>query len=1594
MGTSAPRRTWSGLTRRLGMAAAWLARVIRAGPPRPAAAPSVDWRRLQELFTEVLELRAEQRPAYLERAAAGDPELQRELESLIAAHEQPSILDRPPPVLVRCPPDPEESPPPSLTRTAPHYEVRGKVGSGSMGVVYRARDRRLGREVALKFLPPRLGADAYWNERFLAEARAAAALDHPNICTIYETGESDDGQLFLAMPFYEGDTLNRRLEGGPLEVAEALEVAAQVAAGLAKAHECGIVHRDIKPANIMITADGVVKIVDFGVAKLLDVAVTWPGVAIGTVAYMSPEQAQGEEIDGRTDLWSLGIVLYEMLTGERPFRGHHDRVLLNAIATKEPTRLTLLRPAIPQAVEEVVLRLLAKRRADRYATARELSAALDALRAAGRAAVTGEASSAGVPAVGERRHVTIVASMLSGYDGLIEQLVPDELERVVSGLRREAEAVAGRHGGVLNQFAGDQLVLLFGVPVTREDDAVRAARAALDFHARVSGLSAELQLSAAAPLAVHSGLDTGLVVTQATDDRARVFRVSGSAAHSAARLAEQAGAGEIWVSTESRNLVARYFELEARDALTLRGREHPLVPYRLLRETGVQTRFEAAERAGLTAFTGRDGELGTLRGCLDEMQGGAGQLVLVTGDAGLGKSRLLHEFRHRLANPDTPVLVGRCQSYGGGVPYLPFVDILRNGIGIGAADVDDATARIRSISPSLEEFIPLYLNLLSIRSTSFPVPWHLQGEAFRLAMQDALATILTLKAQRQPTVVLLEDWHWADEASQAVLRQLAEVLSGYPLCVLVTARPGYGVDWETPDQVTRIALKPLGQGSTEVMVRAILGVQEVPDELVRLIHERTGGNPFFIEEVCHALLEEGSLTIDDGGVRPSAPVQLLELPDSIQGVIRARLDRLPPDARDLLRLAAVTGRDFHKAVLEAASADRSALPQALESLKAAGLIQQTRPAPAAVYRFKHVLTQEVAYASLLEHQRRDLHGRVGAIIEQLYGERTDDQLDRLAHHFSRAESWPKAVQYGLRSAERANRLAQYAEALQILERTQRWIGRLPAGPERDAALIDTLLQQERLCETLGHRARQQQLIDEIIALVSDSEDHSRLADAYLRQGDLFTLLGRFSEAEESLQRSLRLRLELGDRVGERNTLRSLGLLRWHEGRNREALEIAEQTLQIARERDDLAAIVGDLTNCGAILHALGEHERARQVLEEALVVGEPADADAAAPGDELTVKRVYALQNLGNIYRELGDRAKGLECLHRAGAIAERKRLPIALAYHHTSLAHVHLQEGRIEESLSLYREAIDLTRKARYASGLAQSLRICGEVLVGLARHQDALPYLQEAAATFAGLGDVEGQGRMWSAIAAEEELLQHHVAAVAAWGKASLLLRQLGDGAGELAAVEGLARTTRVHVAEPSLALAHYQRGVRLAESLGADAAEGRMRNVMGILEWNRGEYAQALEHYERAHALFSGLGDEANAGLMLNSIGATLKVLGRTAEAEQRLREALQLHQRTGEVQLEGHALALIGDLLLDREDGEAAVGYYTRSLEIRRATGDRRGEGWMLQRVARCELARGAPYWVREHLTAAANIAEECGDTELGVACEQLRRLADE
>ena len=1530
------------------------------------------WQRIQDVLADAIDCPAERRAALLDARCARDPSLRHEVESLLAAHDSEGFVDRLTPLMK----PPNAWIPDCVTdwsgRTVARYSVQESIGAGGMAVVYKARDERLERRVALKFLSPSLSADPRAKTAFVTEARAAAALDHPNVCTIYEIDETEDGHLFIAMPLYDGETLQARLDRGRLTFDEALPIALQVARGLAHAHDAGIVHRDIKPSNIVILRDGVAKILDFGIAQIHDASRTASPSLVGTICYMSPEQTRALPVDRRSDIWSLAIMLHEMLTGARPFDRHDARTVRQAILEGEPRLTSASYPDVPARLDAVLQRALAKSPDDRYQSMPVLAAALSALTAEGaRGHASDTDDDVKTTWTAERRRAAVLVTVVSDYLSLVDQMEPAEAQRLIARFREVAVDVVREYGGLVNQAIGEEIVSIFGLPVAHEDDDLRAVRAALELHTRANTIDQRLR--------VQSGLHVGVLVARRLPEGPRRYDIPGGPAALASRLAALAEPDALWVSPQTQRLVSPYVQTVACAPVTVDSHGGPVTPFRVVGETEIATRLELSNRSGLTPYVGRQSELATLQTYVARARTGLGSVVAIVGEAGAGKSRLLHELQASLGHGnDLCVLRARCRAYADGVPYGVFVQLLGAVVDIrprlGSADV---AARIRALDPALEPYLPLFLHLLSMSSDLHVLPKHLRGEHLQAALLDALAILFGVLSRRQPIVVLIEDWHWADSGSRAAFGRVAELIQSTPLVLVATSRGDQDGESSLPSSATLVRLGRLDFPSAVAIAEAVLGVRQVPEPLARRLYDRSGGNPFFLEQICTALIEQQTVTVRDGHALVTGGEDALVLPHTVQGVIRARLDNLNPEALEIARVASVIGWEFDHSLLADVVAAQVDLHSAIAALEAAGLIQQTSVGRTIRYRFTHALTQEVCYDSLVSHQRKTLHGAIGRALASIQPDRIDERAPVLAHHFGRAEDWRAAIRFGRRAAERAIELSQFGDALAILDQVVDWAGHLQG--EGSDLMADILLQQERVCETLGLRARQQQIIDALVAHLAHEEGSARLAEVYLRQGDLSTLLKRFDAADRALATALRIGQERGDTALLGSALRSLGLLRWHQGRHQEAIDITRRVLALDRECDDNVAVALDLTNLGNILRAVGDYEGSRAKLEEAL--GMPALWSDPK-------KLVYTHHNLANLHRAMGDLDRALDCLIHSDEICRVHLLPIQRSFHLTSIAHIQLQLGQIDRALETYRIAVDLSRRARHADGLVQSLRMLGNALLGLARYDEALPYLEEAAQLFGQLEDRVSEAEMRSGIA---RILERGSpdAAVEAWNTVLALHRRRGDVKSELDAREGLARALRAK--GPDASIPAFESALALAAMIGDRAREATLGNVLGILEWQRGHHADALRHYESVLALIRGDANRAHEVLVLNSLGACLTELGRPDEARTVLTESVALSREIGERQLESHALSVLGHVLLNSRDFGRATECFEQSLAIRRAIGDRVGEGWMYLRLADLKEQIGDSGGALADYTHATIAAAETGDNALSVACADRARL---
>jgi predicted ATPase/class 3 adenylate cyclase len=1185
---------------------------------------------------------------------------------------------------------------------------------------------------------------------------------------------------------------------------------------------------------------------------------------------------------------------------------------------------------------------------------------------------------------GERRQATILFSDLCGYTAMNGKLDPEEVEAIMRRIKEGADRIVESHGGIVNQFVGDEVLALYGISTAHEDDPIRAVASAFELHDLTQEISLEVESRIGQPLRMHTGIHTGLIVTNLRDTRDGLYGITGETVITGVRLKTEARPNEILVSHETHKLISPYYETEILPAVTMKGQASPSIPHRVIRKSHIQSRFEASEHRGFGPYIGRRQELEALRQSLELSIRRQGQFYTVMGDAGIGKSRLLHEFKTSLDMERIAILQGRCQAPGASTPYLPFLEALRQELNLTDETTPEellprARDHITKVHPSLAQYLPFYLHLLSIHTD--PMITHMQGAELRHAMQDALARFILLKAERRPTVFILEDWHWHDEASDEALKHLIGVMAGHALLLLVTYRPEYEPSWGAIGYHTALILSPLDASDTEGIMASVFKTRSVPRELRDVIYERTAGNPLFTEEICRALAEEGIVVIKGLEASLTRPLTQVVLPDTVQSIIRSRLDRLDWKCKEVLRLASVIGRVFARRILEKLYQGPGEFRDALDKLSGLGLVLPTRGHPDAEYMFNHVLTQQVTYDSLLLQRRKLLHGLVGAAIEQLYPHRLQELVNLLHHHFSLAEDWQKAIHYAREAAEQAKTLSQFEDALKMIEQLKAAIVCLPPDRVRQEMLVDALLEEERLCDTLGWRERQQAVIDQMFSILHMHHDQARLASAYLRRGDFCTQLGLFSEADRALRESLTIRRTLADRAGESHSLRSLSFLRWHQGNHQEAVSCNKAALAIDRERGDLKAMSHDLTNLAPVLQHLGDFNGALEHLQEALQL-EATQQDA--------FNRMTILFNIANVYNKSGDLDQALAYYQESLTVCLQHHLRINQTLVLCCIASIYWKQEKHEDCLRLYREVVNISRSMKYGRGLGNGLRALGDFLLQLGRSEEALPHFLESTAVFAELGDAHNEAISWCIVATMyQQTYRNYREAFAAWEKARLLRMHASDHQGELQVAHALGLLARDHCGEPSQALQFFQEALDLAVRLGDRHKQGELLNTIGATEWNLGAYEKALAHYEAALALYAETGDTSHAGLILNSIGITLRSLGRYDEALARLLDAIIVTRKANQVQFEGYALAATGDVYRERGEYQQAIFHYLESLAIRRQIGDRKGEAWMLHHIAMAHLGKGMHSHARECVAQALAVAEECGDAELMDACMRVR-----
>lgn len=951
---------------------------------------------------------------------------------------------------------------------------------------------------------------------------------------------------------------------------------------------------------------------------------------------------------------------------------------------------------------------------------------------------------------GERKLVTVLFADIADSSVFAQRADPERLHQLMGEVLQLVAEVVHRYEGTVNQYLGDGLMALFGAPFALEDHALRAVQAAIAIQETIRGYSVQFQRDHGAELRLRIGINTGpVVVGRIGDDLRMDYTAVGNTTHIAARMQTQAEPGTILMAEATHRFVEGYVLYDSLGPVEVRGQREPVVVYQVTGRRRWRSRLEMSASRGLTQLTGRRRELALVHDCLRRVEAGHGQVVGLIGEPGLGKSRIVYELHASVSDDRVGWLEGHCAAYGRTLPYGPILEVLRTEFHIEEGDnplqiQEKLRQGLQRLDPSLEPLLPFLEALFALPGADDSLR-HLDRQHRRQQTLEAIRAVIAAASRQRPQVLVCENLHWIDQSSEDLLAFLAGSLSGLPVLILTTHRTGYTVRWADKPHYTQISLDGLAHTEIEDMLTALLGIHEFPPEFLQFIRDKADGNPLFIEELTHALLERDLLIRDDGRLRLITGAAL-EWPATIQDIIRARVDRLEEPVKDTLRIAAIIGREFEFRLLARVSSRPAEIAGHLEALKRLEVIHEAQFFPRLEYRFKHAVIQDVIYKSLLAPRRQSLHRLVGRSIEDLYADQLEEQAVVLAHHYARSDHQDNAIKYTLLAGDRAARVYANAEASVHYDQALALARALTASPERQRAEIDASIKRASVSTAREALEQDRDNLEQARTLAETLGDEPRLARVFYWLGRLAYVRGAFQVATGYAEQSLAIADRLRDENLAAPPVNLMGRSHYLMAEYARASELLARSVEQMRTLGNTTEEATAAGFAGVALAALGDFERALPYAEHGLrlaqTLGNPfvqaaaymyraaaychqgAGTEAIADCEEARRVaerggdrfRIYLLQFYqGHACIVIGNSQRARELIENSIALAKQLGTTTLLAWGLGLLATALLALGEIGPVPALCEEAVRLAEDTRDRLANAVAHRTLAEALARL---------------------------------------------------------------------------------------------------------------------------------------------------------------------------------------------------------------------------------------------------------------------------------------
>jgi predicted ATPase/class 3 adenylate cyclase len=1022
---------------------------------------------------------------------------------------------------------------------------------------------------------------------------------------------------------------------------------------------------------------------------------------------------------------------------------------------------------------------------------------------------------------GERKQVTVLFADLKGSMELLAERDPEEARQLLDPVLEHMIEAVHRYEGTVNQVMGDGIMALFGAPIAHEDHAMRACYTALRMQETVTRYGDEMQRSHGVPVQIRVGLNSGEVVVRAIDSSLHMdYTAVGQTTHLAARMEQMAKPGSVLTTGETLRLAEGLVQVKALGPVSVKGLTDPVEVFELVGAASTRTRLQALAARGLTRFVGRQTEFETLRQALARAGTSHGQVVAIIGEPGVGKTRLVYEFIRSHHTHDWLVLESSSVSYGKATAYLPVRDLLKAYFQLDNRDDgrkvrEKVTGKLLTLDTALGPTLPAFLTLLDV-----PVEdrqWQdLDPTQRRQRTLAAIKQLLLRESQVQPLLLVFENLHWIDAETQAILDSLIDSLPTARLLLLVNYRPEYQHSWGSKTYYTQLRLDPLPPANAEELLQALLGDDPSLVPLTRRLIERTEGNPFFLEESVRALVETEVLVGERGAYRLARPLESLQVPVTVQAVLAARIDRLPPEEKRLLQTAAVIGTEVPFALLQAIGGlSEEELRRGLSHLQAAEFLYETSLFPELAYTFKHALTHEVAYSSLLQERRRALHAHIVEASERLYADRLTEQAERLAQHALRGEVWDKAVAYGRQAGTKALARSALREAVACCEQALAALTHLPESRTTQEQAIDLRFSLRDALSNLGDIRQVLGYLREAATLAEALDDQPRLGRASAYMCRLFTAMGDHDGAVVSGQHALAVAETLGD----------------------VALQVMAQHF------------------LGVAYHVLGDYRRAMGLLRRNVesLAGDLLRERFGMTALPAVVSRAWLVRCLA----QMGVFPEGIAHAEEAVRIAEAVDHPNSLIHAYLGVGLLSLRVRDVSRAIPVLERGLELCRVWNILSLFPETAAALGCAYACAGRVAEALPLLEQAEQRVAARGSISGPSRLVIYVS-EVYLLAGRMQEAVRLAERALDLARTHKERGHEAWALRLLGEIAAHQAPPESepAAHHYRQALALAEELGMRPLVAHCHLGLGTLYARTGQREQAHTALSTAIAMYRAM------------------------------------------------------------------------------------------------------------------------------------------